>query len=111
MVQDHDVDGWGAESAPPPPLPHLIPRPAAGSHARAVFEYAKALVFEAGRVMMPHSGQPVALRVGIHTGPVVSGVIGSRMPKFCLYVWPQGGGGEGGQCPVCVCIGGGETKK
>ena len=36
--------------------------------------------------MMPHNGQPVCLRVGIHTGPIVSGIIGSRMPKFCLYV-------------------------
>ena len=64
----------------------LLPAPAAGSHARDVFEYAKSIVYEAGRVMMPHNGQPVCLRVGIHTGPIVSGFIGSRMPKFCLYV-------------------------
>ena len=70
----------------------VMPSPAAaGSHARAVFEYAKAMVYEAGRVMMPHNGQPVCLRVGIHTGPIVSGIIGSRMPKFCLYVAGAGG--------------------
>lgn len=34
---------------------------------------------------MPHNGQPACLRVGIHTGPLVSGVIGTKMPKFALF--------------------------
>lgn len=34
---------------------------------------------------MPHNGQPVSLRVGIHSGPLVSGVIGTKMPKFALF--------------------------
>ena len=72
------------------------------------YEYAKSIVYEAGRVMMPHNGQPVCLRVGIHTGPVVSGIIGSRMPKFCLYVRP-GGGGEG-QSSACTWPGQGGGK-
>ena len=33
---------------------------------------------------MPHNQQLVSMRVGIHTGPIVSGIIGSRMPKYCL---------------------------
>lgn len=68
-----DADGYSC----------VVPRNT-GSHARDVFGFAKALVVAAHAVLMPHNHQPVALRVGIHTGPIVSGVVGTRMPKFCL---------------------------
>ncbi len=38
---------------------------------------------QAARTPMPHNGQPTQVRIGIHSGPVVSGVVGNRMPKFC----------------------------
>ena len=56
-----------------------------GSHAYDVFGFAKAMVAEAQQVLMPHNLQPVRLRVGIHSGPIVSGIVGHRMPKFCLF--------------------------
>ena len=55
-----------------------------GAHAQKVFGFAKAMVAEAQQVLMPHNQQPVLLRVGLHSGPIVSGIVGTRMPKFCL---------------------------
>jgi class 3 adenylate cyclase len=57
------------------------PRP---DHAQAVAEMALALRVEAGRHLDP-SGRPLAIRIGIDTGPVVAGVIGTS--KFSYDLW------------------------
>lgn len=45
----------------------------------------QALLRCAKTVKMPHNGLPTTVRVGIHTGPVVTGLIGSKLPKFSVF--------------------------
>ena len=37
------------------------------------------------QVLMPTDGSPVVIRIGIHSGPCVSGLVGSKLPKFSLF--------------------------
>jgi len=57
------------------------PRP---DHAQAVAEMALALREECGRHLDP-AGQPLQVRIGIDSGPVVAGVIGTA--KFSYDLW------------------------
>jgi class 3 adenylate cyclase len=54
-------------------------------HARSVALFAVDLMAAARETIMPHNGLPVVTRVGIHSGPVASGIIGDHMPRFCLF--------------------------
>jgi ubiquitin carboxyl-terminal hydrolase 48 len=54
------------------------------ANAARIMEFAKAMLRESRPVIMPHNQEPVQLRIGIHTGPLVSGLVGAKMPKFTL---------------------------
>ena len=57
------------------------PRP---DHIQAVADFALELL-EALREVTDEAGQPVQLRLGMHSGPVVAGVIGEK--KFAYDLW------------------------
>ena len=53
-------------------------------NALSVLLFAKAILQKANKMNNPVTEKPIQLRIGIHTGPVVSGLIGNKMPRFCL---------------------------
>uniref|UniRef100_A0A7S3VTA0 Guanylate cyclase domain-containing protein n=1 Tax=Dunaliella tertiolecta TaxID=3047 RepID=A0A7S3VTA0_DUNTE len=57
-----------------------------GSPVHHLFTLAREMLEVASRMEMPASeGQPVVLRIGMHTGPVTSGIAGRKCPRFCLF--------------------------
>ena len=52
--------------------------------ALAAVAFGRAAIREAQSLTMPN-GQQCQIRAGVHTGDVCSGVVGSRMPRFCLF--------------------------
>lgn len=53
-------------------------------HADAVVAAALDMLDAVDGVLLP-GGAPLQLRIGINSGPVVAGVVGTRQPRFCLY--------------------------
>ena len=54
------------------------------SSAGSAILFGKSALAEARTLTMPNSMQ-CQIRAGVHTGDVCSGVVGTRMPRYCLF--------------------------
>nr|UQK61950.1 soluble guanylate cyclase 3 [Choanoeca flexa] len=57
----------------------------ADDHAERMCRFAIDMVRAASNVISPLDGEPLKIRCGLHSGAVMSGVVGDVRPRYCLF--------------------------
>ncbi|CAI2354856.1 unnamed protein product [Caenorhabditis sp. 36 PRJEB53466] len=54
-------------------------------HAENMCHVALGMMWEARTVVDPVNKSPFLLRIGLHSGTIIAGVVGTMMPRYCLF--------------------------
>ena len=62
-----------------------VARLASASNSADLVNFAKAMLMGSRKVLKPELNTPATVRIGIHSGQCISGIVGTKNMKFCCF--------------------------